>query len=86
MEIDGSAPPDAVAELVGLIDGQRPADQFKLRLIAAEQFLAVGDHVSAVRHADAVRYGRRPRPLRPLGRRRPRVCNKENAMMLRRPL
>ena len=57
MAIDGSASPLAVAELVGLIDGQRPADQFKLRLIAAEHFLAVGDRVSAKRHADVVRYG-----------------------------
>lgn len=55
--IDGSASPKAVQDMVGLIDGQRPADQFKLRLIAAEHFLAVGDRLSAVTHADFVRYG-----------------------------
>lgn len=57
MAIDGSTSPQAVAELVAVIDAQRPADQFKLRLIAAEHFLAVGDRSSAVRHADVVRYG-----------------------------
>ncbi len=57
MAIDGSASPLAVDELVELIDGQRPADQFKLRLIAAEHFLAVGDGSSALRHANVVRYG-----------------------------
>jgi len=57
MAIDGSASLPAVAELVALIDGQRPPDQFKLRLIAAEHFLAVGDRPSAVRYADVVRYG-----------------------------
>lgn len=56
MAIDGSASPSAVDELVALIDGQRPADEFKLRLIAAEHFLAVGDRSSAVTHADSVRY------------------------------
>jgi hypothetical protein len=57
MAIDGSASPLAVAELVALFEGQRPADEFKLRLIAAEHYLAVGDRLSAVRHADVVRYG-----------------------------
>lgn len=57
MALDGSAPSRSVAEMVALIDRQRPADQFKLRLIAAEHFLAAGDSSSAVRHADVVRYG-----------------------------
>jgi len=57
MAIDGSESPLAVAELVALIKGQRAADEFKLRLMAAEHYLAVGDRLSAVRHADVVRYG-----------------------------
>lgn len=57
MAVDGSASPDEVADLVALIEGQRPADEFKLRLIAAEHFLAVGDRLSALKHADVLRYG-----------------------------
>jgi hypothetical protein len=57
MAIDGSASPLDVAEMVALIDKERPADAFKLRLNAAEHFLAIGDRVSAIRHADFVRYG-----------------------------
>jgi len=57
MAIDGSASPLAVADMVALINGQRPADEFKLRLVAAEHFLAVGDRTSAMRHADLVRFG-----------------------------
>ncbi|MFM8858075.1 MAG: hypothetical protein ACKOI2_12935 [Actinomycetota bacterium] len=57
MAIDGSAPSVGVEELIALIDGQRAADEFKLRLIAAEHFLAVGDRLCAMTHADFVRYG-----------------------------
>lgn len=56
MAIDGTESPLAVNELIALIAGQRPSDEFKLRLIAAEHFLSVGDRISAVRHADVVRY------------------------------
>ncbi|MBX7136197.1 MAG: hypothetical protein K1X67_26300 [Fimbriimonadaceae bacterium] len=56
--LDGTADPQAVAEMVTQIDNQRPYDQFKLHLIAAEHFLAADNPSAAARHADLLRYGR----------------------------
>lgn len=57
MAIDGTASSSAVEDMVEAVGGQHPLDQFKLRLIAAEHFLAVGDRLNAMKHADPIRYG-----------------------------
>jgi hypothetical protein len=55
LPLDGSAGTQ-VAELVASLQAQRNYDAFKLNLVAAEHFLAVGDSRSAVRCADALRH------------------------------
>jgi len=55
--LDGSATKQVV-ELGTHLQLQRPYDAFKLHLIAAEHFLAVGDLTSASQHAERLRHGR----------------------------
>lgn len=57
LPLDGSAG-ETVEEFGSVITTQRPHDAFKLRLIAAEHYLAVGNHAEAIRNADQLRYGR----------------------------
>ncbi|MEV0561565.1 hypothetical protein [Dactylosporangium sp. NPDC050588] len=57
LPLDGSAG-EAVEEFGSVITAQRPHDAFKLRLVAAEHYLAVGDHTAAIRNADLLRHGR----------------------------
>ena len=52
--LDGSAS-DQVADILAALPEQRPYDALKLRLIAAEHFLAAGDPTSAVWVAEGVR-------------------------------
>lgn len=46
---------DTVLEFASDIRSQRPQDALKLRLVAAEHFLAVGDAENALAHAEAIR-------------------------------
>jgi hypothetical protein len=55
--LDGSADAE-VSHLVSVVGRHRPSDAFKLRLIAAEHYLAAGDAALARRYADALRHGR----------------------------
>lgn len=55
--LDGSAAVD-IAEIEGALPSQRPQDVFKLRMIAAEHYLAGGDNRAAMRHAEHLRHGR----------------------------
>lgn len=55
--LDGTAAGD-VAELVANLERQRPPDAFKLHMVAAEHYLAVGDFDNAVQHADWLRHSR----------------------------
>ncbi|MCG5446118.1 hypothetical protein NIE79_004683 [Micromonospora sp. NIE79] len=55
--LDGSAG-ETVEEFGSVINAQRPHDAFKLRLVAAEHYLAVGDYTAAIRNADFLRHGR----------------------------
>ncbi|MER5337832.1 hypothetical protein [Micromonospora sp. NPDC002717] len=57
LPLDGSAG-ETVEEFGSVISAQRPHDAFKLRLVAAEHYLAVGDHTAAIRNADLLRHGR----------------------------
>lgn len=53
--LDGSAELE-VAEAISDVRNQRPYDQLKLRVIAAEHFLAAGDFAGAREHADEMRH------------------------------
>jgi hypothetical protein len=57
LPLDGSAG-ETVEEFGSVIAAQRPHDAFKLRLVAAEHYFAVGDYPAALRHADLLRHGR----------------------------
>ena len=57
--LDGSST-SQLNDVMNLFESRqlRPADEFKLRLIAAEHFLASGDLAEAERHASHLRHGR----------------------------
>lgn len=58
MPLDGSATGRA-ADIVAALPEQRPYDALKLRLIAAEHFLAAGDPDAAVREAEELRHSQK---------------------------
>jgi hypothetical protein len=58
LPIDGTASPEAVAAMIATIEHQRPPDQMKLRLIAAEHHLGTGDLPTSARHAEFLRHSR----------------------------
>lgn len=55
--LDGSAIQE-VQELEAALNSQRREDQFKLSLVAAEHYLARGDHTTAAKHAENLRHTR----------------------------
>ena len=57
LPLDGSAS-GQVIELVAALQSQRPYDALKLRMVAAEHFLAAGDLTSAAQHAERLRHSR----------------------------
>ena len=57
LPLDGTAAIE-LAEIEEALPAQRPQDAFKLRLIAAEHYLARGEHPAAMRHAEHLRHGR----------------------------
>lgn len=58
MPLDGNATGRA-ADIVAALPEQRPYDALKLRLIAAEHFLAAGDPGAAVREAEELRHSQK---------------------------
>ena len=57
LPLDGTAAVE-LAAIEEALPSQRPQDAFKLRLIAAEHYLARGEHPAAMRHAEHLRHGR----------------------------
>lgn len=58
MPLDGSATGRA-ADIVSALPEQRPYDALKLRLVAAEHFLAAGDPDAAIREAEGLRHSQK---------------------------
>jgi hypothetical protein len=57
LPLDGSAG-DQVGELAANLPSHRPSDAFKLHMVAAEHYLAAGDLLKAVPHAEQLRHSR----------------------------
>jgi hypothetical protein len=57
LPLDGTAV-EQIAELQAELDKNRPADILKLRLLAAEHYLASGDITEGSRHAEALRHSK----------------------------
>lgn len=57
MPLDGTSL-EAVSCFLPSIGGMRPADQYKVRLVAAESLFAAGDLADASRHAEALRHSK----------------------------
>jgi hypothetical protein len=55
--LDGTANTDVITQMTATIGHQRPEDDLKLRLIAAEHHLSAGDLTTAALHAEFLRHG-----------------------------
>ncbi|GAA3539404.1 hypothetical protein [Nocardioides daeguensis] len=55
--LDGSLS-SVITQVLPILSGLRPQDQFKVRLIAAEALLAAGDPEGASRHGEALRHSK----------------------------
>ena len=55
LPLDGSAN-ETVIEIEAAIDAQQPSDALKLRIVAAEHYLAAGAPKAGMRHVAAVRH------------------------------